>query len=301
MKPTLVVLAAGIGSRYGGIKQIDPVGRHGEAILDYSIFDALRAGFGRVVFVIRRDIEDDFKAFFGNRIANRTDVGYVFQDLSDLPPGHAGYPERKKPWGTGHAVYSTRHAVSEPFAVINADDFYGKESYEVMSRFLSARGSVTGEYAMVGYILSRTMSTNGSVSRGLCEVDDTGLLLDIDEHVKISYEGDGIVSLLPDGEKLPLTGKETVSMNFFGFTPDAFSHIERLFGAFLEKSGTDPKAEFYIPIAAKALIREGTATMTVLRSNASWFGVTYREDKPDVVDRIGELIDSGKYPDPLWG
>lgn len=300
MKPTLIVLAAGMGSRYGGIKQIDPVGPDGEAILDYSVYDALRAGFGRVVFVIRKDIEADFRRVVGSRFERSVDVSYVFQELSDTPGSFTPSQERTKPWGTAHAVWVCRHEVSEPFAVINADDFYGASSYDLLARALSGETADSTAYAMVGFVLRKTLSPNGSVSRAICEVDENGLLTDIVEHKKLYPKEHAAVSVGPDGSERPLTGDELVSMNMFGFTPSAFGFIEQGFSDFLKASGNDPASEYYIPDVVDALLKRGAATMSVLRSEEQWFGVTYREDKPSVEQELLLRAENGTYPRPLW-
>ncbi len=300
MGATLVVLAAGIGSRFGGVKQIQPVDDDGQAIIDYSVFDARRAGFNRVVFVIRKEIEADFRRFAIGRFAG-LEVEMVCQELSDLPPGYAVPAERKKPWGTGQAVLITRDLVRQPFAVINADDFYGQEAYAALYEFLSHQRQDAAAYALVGYVLERTLSEHGTVSRGICEVDDAGRLVSIREHTRIARESGKVTSRQSDGGILDLTGNETVSMNLFGFTPQIFDQLEELFSAFLSSQGSDPGAEFYIPSAANELIRSGGASMTVIRSASEWFGMTYREDIELVVSRISEMRRRGRYPAPLWG
>lgn len=299
MGATLVVLAAGIGSRFGGVKQIQSVDDRDQAIIDYSVFDAKRAGFDRVVFVIRKEIEEDFRHFCRDRFTG-LEVSTVCQQLSDLPGGHSTPSDRKKPWGTGQAVLVTRETVKQPFAVINADDFYGRDAYDVLYRFLTEQEPASSSYAIVGYVLERTLSENGTVSRGICSADEKGNLLTIREHTKIGRESGRIVSRLPGGEVTELTGKETVSMNLFGFTPHVFGQLEERFKRFLAERGTDPAAEFYIPAAMSELIRAGAARLTVLRSEAEWFGMTYREDVEGVVSRIRQLRQNGEYPMALW-
>jgi len=299
MGATLVVLAAGIGSRFGGVKQIQAVDDRGHAIIDYSVFDAKRAGFDRVVFVIRKEIEQDFVQFCRGRFTGMT-ASTVCQEISDLPEDYRAPADRKKPWGTGHAVLVTRDEVTQPFAVINADDFYGRDAYQVLYRFLSAQPQASSSYAIVGYVLERTLSENGTVSRGICATDDAGKLLTIREHTGICRENGGIVSRFPGGETIELTGKETVSMNLFGFTPNVFGQLAEQFKRFLADRGTDSAAEFYIPAAMNELIRTGAAQLTVLRSEAEWFGMTYREDIEGVVSRIRELRGNGRYPEQLW-
>jgi NDP-sugar pyrophosphorylase family protein len=298
MRPTLVILAAGMGSRYGGLKQLDEVGPNGEAIIDYSLFDAIRAGFGKVVFIIRRDFEQAFKERFDQKLKGRIEVEYVFQELTDLPEGFAVPSGREKPWGTGHAIRSARYVVNTPFAAINADDFYGVDAYRTVVGFLT--GDVANDqYAMVGYRMDKTLSENGSVSRGLCVTNNEQNLVDIDELTKITLEPDGIF-YYRDENRIPLKGDETVSMNFWGFHQSLFAHLEQGFVKFLSEKGTEMKSEFFIPIFVDDLIKEEKTKVRVLTSNASWFGVTYQEDKPVVKERINQLIEEGKYPSTLW-
>jgi UTP-glucose-1-phosphate uridylyltransferase len=292
MQPTLLVMAAGMGSRYGGLKQIDAVGPNGEAIIDYSIHDALRAGFGRLVFVIRRDIEAPFREAIGGKFEKRIAVDYVFQELDKLPSGFAVPPGRTKPWGTTHAILMAEEVVHEPFAAINADDFYGRESFQVMSDFLRAGGS---DYAMIGYTLRNTLSEHGSVSRGVCECDAAGYLKAVVELTKIEKRGNG-----GQAEDRALTGEELVSMNFWGFTPALFPQLREHFTAFLRRSGQELKSESYIPTAVNELVASGAVRVKVLRTPASWFGITYKEDKPQVVDSIRKLVAAGEYPPKLW-
>jgi NDP-sugar pyrophosphorylase family protein len=298
MKPTLVILAAGMGSRYGGLKQLDEIGPNGEAIIDYSLFDAIRAGFGKVVFIIRHDFEDAFKARFDQKLKGKIEVEYVFQDLIDLPKGFSVPVGREKPWGTGHAIRSARNVVTTPFAAINADDFYGKEAYETVVEFLTSNVA-TDNYAMVGYRMDNTLSENGTVSRGLCVTDSEQNLVDIDELTKISLESDGIF-YYKENQKNPLKGDETVSMNFWGFHPSLFNYLEDGFVEFLKEKGTELKSEFFIPMYVDDLIKSNKTKVKVLTSDAAWFGVTYQEDKPVVIDRVKQLISVGKYPSDLW-
>jgi UTP-glucose-1-phosphate uridylyltransferase len=298
MKPTLVLLAAGMGSRYGGLKQLDEVGPNGEAIIDYSLYDAIRAGFGKVVFIIRKDFADEFKSRFDKKLEGKIDVEYVFQELDDIPSPYSIPEGRQKPWGTGHAIRSARNAVNSPFAAINADDFYGFEAYNVMSDFLKNEAN-DSTYSMVGYKLSNTLSDNGSVSRGLCITDKNNNLNDIDELTKISKETTGIV-YEKNGHIEHLQGNETVSMNFWGFHPSLFEHLEKGFKDFLEKEGNELKSEFFIPMHVDDLIKAKKVKVKVLTSDAQWFGVTYKEDKPDVINNIKKLIAEGKYPEKLW-
>jgi NDP-sugar pyrophosphorylase family protein len=298
IKPTLVILAAGMGSRYGGLKQLDEIGPNGEAIIDYSLFDAIRAGFGKVVFIIRHDFEEAFKAQFNHKLMGKIEVEYAFQELTDLPEGFSVPVGREKPWGTGHAIRAARKMVSTPFAAINADDFYGADAYETIVGFLT--GEVTAQkYAMVGYRLDKTLSENGSVSRGLCVADSLGNLADIEELTNISNEPNGIYYSRGE-EKVALKGDEIVSMNFWGFHPSLFGFLEEGFTKFLEERGKELKSEFFIPMHVDGLIKSGKVEVEILSSNASWFGVTYQEDKPVVKERIRQLINNGIYPSQLW-
>jgi hypothetical protein len=297
MKPTLVVLAAGMGSRYGGLKQVDPVGPSGEAILDYSVFDAIRGGFGKVVFIIRKDFEAEFKEKVGSKYEGMIPVDYCYQDLNDLP-GDFKVPEgRTKPWGTAHATRSARTVVNEPFAVINADDFYGRDAFAKLGAFLSAAEPM--QFAMVGYKLDLTLSENGSVARGVCEVAEDGLLKSVTEMTKLVRAGD--VAENREDElnpvKVPLDAR--VSMNLWGFTPELFTELERRFPLWLAENGTKEKSEWYIPFVVDELIREGKASCKVLPTESSWFGVTYRDDKPYVMAEIKKLVDAGEYPENL--
>ncbi len=297
MKPTLLVLAAGMGSRYGGLKQIDPVGPAGETIIDYSIFDALRAGFGKLVFVIRRDIEQPFREIVGSRFAGRVPVQYVFQELDDLPGGIPVPHGRTKPWGTTHAILMAEGVINEPFAAINADDFYGAESYRLLNAHLT---SSNPDYAMVGFILRNTLSDFGSVARGICRVDEHHRLLSVVEMLKIERDGAGAKNTDPNGHITRLAGDEAVSMNFWGFSPAIFPQLRVEFAEFLQHSGQELKSECYIPSTVNALVARRQANVKVLRSSDSWFGVTYREDRPRVVESIRALIARGDYPSKLW-
>ncbi|MFO1514914.1 MAG: sugar phosphate nucleotidyltransferase [Verrucomicrobiota bacterium] len=297
MKPTLLVLAAGMGSRYGGLKQIDPVGPAGETIIDYSIFDAMRAGFCKLVFVIRRDIEAQFKEIVGARFESRIPVEYVFQELDKLPPEFSVPAGRTKPWGTAHAILMGAGTVREPFAAINADDFYGAESYRLLAQHLQAG---TPDYAMVGFILRNTLSDFGSVARGVCQVDAENYLQGVVELTKIERDGAGARDTNPAGKIITLTGDEAVSMNMWGFTPAIFPQLQKGFQEFLERHGWDMKSEFYIPSAVNSLVVARQARVKVLRTQASWFGVTYRGDRPRVVESVRQLIARGDYPEKLW-
>lgn len=298
-KPTLLVLAAGMGSRYGGLKQIDPVGPNGETIIDYSIYDAVRAGFGKVVFVIRHDIEEPFKKIIGARFEKKVPVDYVFQELDKLPPGFSVPPNRTKPWGTGQAILLAADAIREPFAAINADDFYGATSFRVLAEHLQSVDARGADFAMVGFVLRNTLSEFGSVARGVCRTSAEGFLESVTEITKIERDGSGAKTIGPDDHVLKLTGDETVSMNMWGFTPWMFRELKRLFVEFLTKHGAEEKSEFYIPAAVNDLLRAGRARVKVLRTPDPWFGVTYREDRPLVVEGIRQRIARGDYPEKL--
>ncbi len=310
MQPTLLVLAAGMGSRYGGLKQIDPVGPAGETVLDYAVFDALRAGFGRVVFIIRRDFEEVFRAQIGAKYAGRIAVDYVFQSLDALPEGFSTPADREKPWGTGHAVWCARDTVREPFAVINADDFYGAESFAQLGKFLTSKAAtprgfdpmsghrtprtVAAQFAMVGFKLSNTLSEHGAVSRGICQAGDDGLLTSIVEHTGILPETIG------SGAGKKYSGQEIASLNCWAFTPALFAGLDAQLRTFLAERSREAKSEFYLPAAVSTMIVTGAATVKVLPTESNWFGVTYREDKPRVVAAIAALVAAGKYPARLF-
>jgi len=296
MQPTLVVLAAGMGSRYKGLKQVDPVGPSGETIIDYSVFDAVRAGFGKLVFIIRHDIEDAFRVSIGKRFENRIPVEYAFQELDRLPNGFAVPGDRTKPWGTGHALLMTEETVESSFAAINADDFYGRHSFQMLADHLR---SGTPDYAMVGFVLRNTLSEFGTVARGECKLSD-GYLTGVTELTAIERDGAGAKYTDENGQKHSLTGDEIVSMNMWGFTPAVFPQLERLFVRFLKKYGTEPKREFYIPSAVNTLLVEKEAKVKVLRTTDTWFGMTYREDRPRVTESIRKLVEQGVYPAKLW-
>ncbi|MEO8205878.1 MAG: sugar phosphate nucleotidyltransferase [Chthoniobacterales bacterium] len=297
---TLLVLAAGMGSRYGGLKQIDAMGPAGEAILDYSIYDARKAGFNKVVFVIRRWFEDQFKEAIGNRYEKLLEVDYVFQELDCLPEGFKCPEGREKPWGTGHAILMGESAINEPFAVINADDFYGGDAFKELSEFLGkASASAEEEYALVGYILRNTLSDHGTVSRGVCSVNAAGYLEDIREMTAIRPEGNGAISEETE-TPLRLTGDELVSLNLWGFTPGIFGHLRTLFTQFLEKRGEEMKSEFFIPFAVDELISAKKARVKVLQTTSSWLGITYREDKPLVQEALAKMTADGDYPPSLF-
>jgi NDP-sugar pyrophosphorylase family protein len=298
-KPTLLILAAGMGSRYGGLKQVEPVGPNGEAIIDYSIYDAIRAGFGKVVFVIRESFAGAFREKFDPKLKGKIDVEYVFQELDNLPQGFTVPEGREKPWGTAHAILVTKDVIKEPFCALNADDFYGYPAYHVMADFLM-HSDDPGRYCMVGYKLSNTLSDFGSVSRGICNVDENDMLQKIVETLKIVKREDKIVSIEPDGSETFLSGNESVSMNIWGFKPSVFDILEERFTLFLRQHGHELKSEMYIPSVVFEMISEKMATVKVLKADSPWFGVTYREDKPRVIARINKLIEAGDYPEKLF-
>jgi UTP-glucose-1-phosphate uridylyltransferase len=298
MKPTLVILAAGMGSRYGGLKQLDEVGPNGEAIIDYSLYDAIRAGFGKVVFVIKTDFEDAFKEKFDPKLKGLIEVDYVYQSIDKIPPGFDINPEREKPWGTSHALMMAESAVKEPMAVINADDFYGSKAYQVMADFLTS-STDENEYAMVGYNLGNTLSEFGSVSRGVCNMDESGNLTSIVETVKILKEEDGIFYYEND-ERFPLKENSPVSMNFWGLKPSVFNYLQKGFREFLSENGGKLKSEYFIPLPINDNIIKGNIRTRVLQCDSMWFGVTYKEDKPFVQAKIRSLLAIGEYPQKLW-
>ena len=300
MKPCLVVLAAGIGNRYGGLKQVDAFGPNGETIIDYSVFDAVRSGFGRVVFVIRRSIEEEFRRAFLSRLEGRVEVSCVFQEIGDVPAGCSVPDGRTKPWGTSQAILAAASEVRVPFAAINADDFYGRGAFEAMAGFLRERENGESRYALVGYRLDRTLSEHGSVARGVCEVGPDGFLTGIVERLNIARAGGRIRASGDDGGEIDLSPETIVSMNFWGFTPTYFDHALREFETFVKTCPDPLKSEIYIPLVVNSLIRRGLAAVRVLESSDAWFGVTYREDKPRVAAAIRSLVDSGAYPARLW-
>ena len=299
MKPTLLVLAAGMGSRYGGLKQIDPVGPNGEIILDYSIFDAVRAGFGKVVFVIRHDIEKEFRSLVSSRWEKKLPVEYAFQQLDDLPAPFTVPEGRVKPWGTGHAILSAADMIREPFAAINADDFYGKSAYALLAKAMTGNTDPNGHF-MVGYPLKKTLSDFGTVARGICRTEN-GILQEVVERTKIASLGGGRArNDEGDGHPIDFTGDEIASMNFWGFMPSLFDELRTRFVSFLRQHGTELKSEFFIPFVVEELIAEKKASVRVLESRDAWFGVTYREDKPAVQANIRKLIEEGVYPDRIF-
>ena len=296
---SLIVLAAGLGSRFGGFKQIAPVGPNGEVILDYSIFDALRAGFERIVMVIRPELEQPLREHFAKFQPTDLKVDFVFQEVTDLPPGETVPAERTKPWGTNHAVLAARHVIDGPFGVINADDFYGADSYQILAENL--RNLPRNTQCLVGFNLMKTLSPNGTVSRGLCQVDPEGNLTNVVELTKIEPDGRGGAQALDSGTPVPLNSNDIVSMNMWGFGPEAMDDFWQLFATFLKENGSNPKAEFYIPSAVDSLIKSGKTTCRVRPSTSDWFGITYPEDKAETVANIQSLVAAGDYPNHLRG
>lgn len=299
MKPTLMVLAAGMGSRYGGLKQLDQVGPSGETIIDYSIYDAIRAGFGKIVFVIRRDIEQPFRETFIDRLKNHIEIDYVFQELDNLPEGYELPEGRQKPWGTSHAILVTKDKIKEPFGVINADDYYGVESFKILREFLVNDKDDTS-HAIIGYRMGNTLSDHGHVNRGVCKVSKSGLLEEVVETRKISKTDKGVFAPGQDGKELQFTGNEVVSMNLWGFKPSIYNLLETEFISFLKHGIQDPTAELDIPTSVDKYVKSGEITIKVLPTGGKWFGVTYREDKPFVVDSINNMVEAGIYPAKLF-
>lgn len=299
---TLIVMAAGIGSRYGGLKQIDPVGPGGEKIIDYSVYDARRAGFGQVVFVIRRELEEDFREHIGRRIEDRIETAYVYQELEPLPEGFKVPETRTKPWGTAHAVAVCRDRVRTPFAVINADDFYGPSSFQALCTYLEnlREEEAMREYCLVGYLLGNTLSEHGHVSRGVCEGTAEGTLREIHERVKIRKFGDKIRHTEDGKTWIDLRADSVVSMNMWGFTPSLFDELDAGFLQFLNEKGSDPKAEYFLPERVGELVATGRARVRILPTEERWFGITYVEDKPFVEKAILDLVEQGVYPPYLW-
>ncbi len=300
MKPTLLVLAAGMGSRYGGLKQLDGVGPGGETIMDYSIFDAVRGGFGKVVFVIRKDFELDFKDKIISKYINHIPVETVFQSMDALPDGFTVPAGRVKPWGTNHAVMMGEGVINEPFAVINADDFYGRESYAVLAKALTDMSGTENNYCMVGYRIGNTLSDSGSVARGVCGKDTRGYLTDVVERTEVMRINGKVSYKDEKGEWVALDDNTPVSMNMWGFTPDYFAHSDRMFADFLSNTAGNLKAEYFIPLVVNNLVKAGTSTVKVLDTPSKWFGVTYATDRPGVVRKIKALADAGEYPLKLW-
>jgi len=299
MKPTLLILAAGMASRYGSMKQVDGFGPHGETIIDYSIYDAINAGFGKVSFIIREEFAEPFKAIFEPKLKGRIETDYVYQSYDLKQFGIDKEIERAKPWGTAHAVLSARNQIHEPFCVINADDFYGTDAFQKMAKFLNTEVA-DDKFSIIGYQVDKTLSDYGTVSRGVCEVDENGDMVAINERLKVYFAKDGSVVYEEDGVEHPLPSDTPVSMNFWGFTPAVFTKTEPLFKAFVEANQDNPKAEFFIPLIGDELIKSGEASFKVIPTDAKWFGVTYKEDKPIVQKCISDLVASGAYPENLW-
>ena len=300
MDLTLLVLAAGMGSRYGGLKQLDQVGPGGETIIDYSVYDAIEAGFNKIVFIIRKDIEKEMNELLFSKYSKKVKIEYVFQELENIPGGIEVPADRVKPWGTGHAVLMAKDVIHEPFVVINADDFYGKSAFKVVADYLkSQQGNLNGKYCMAGYRLKNTLSEHGKVSRGVCAVNNNNEMTDIIERTKIGWKYDIIVAEDGDNE-IVFTGNEFVSMNFWGFTPDVFPELESEFTKFIKTNINDIKSEYYIPTIVSHQVNKGNAAVKVLEATDQWFGVTYKEDKPIVVEKIKDLTNQGKYPQKLW-
>jgi len=303
MKPTLLVLAAGSGSRYGGLKQFDAVGPNGETMMDYSVYDAIQAGFGKVVFVVRESFADQFESQVGSKYAGSVDIAYVCQELESYVPEGITWPkERHKPWGTGHAVLVAEHEIHESFMMVNADDFYGRESFEKMAEFLRTHSQygLVDEYAMVGFLLKNTVSIHGTVSRGICETDEHNYLTSVVEFPKIMLKDKKIVYIDDLDEEYSLTGEEMTSMNMWGFSPTIFGHLRHQFLEFLHGRALEADAEFYIPTVVNNIMAAGEAKVKVLATNAGWFGMTYRQDLSVVHSQIVRLISQGKYPEKLW-
>ncbi len=298
MKPTLLILAAGMASRYGSMKQIDGFGPNGETIIDYSIHDAIRAGFGKISFIIREEFLESFKGIFDPKLAGKVETDYIFQTFDLKKYGIDQEIERAKPWGTGHAILEAQNQIHEPFCVINADDYYGYEAFKNMVDFLTTEAA-ENKYSIVGYKIGNTLSENGSVSRGVCQTDANGNMSEINERTKV-YPKDGGIVYEENGKEFPLDPATPVSMNFWGFTPDVFKVIKNLFVDFVAKNSENPKSEFFIPLIADHLIQNNIATFKVIPTDAKWFGVTYKEDKEIVQNNINKLVENGVYPKKLW-
>lgn len=302
MKPTLLILAAGMGSRYGKLKQMDAFGPNGETIIDYSLYDAINAGFGKVVFIIRDFFRVEFETYFRSKLTGRIEMEFVSQELSNVPEGCVYNNEREKPWGTAHAIWVAKNVINEPFGVINADDYYGVDSFNQLAEFLiqSDRDN-TNDYAVVAYYLRNTLSEHGTVNRGVCKVDEnTQDLVDVKECIKIKRDEDGVIRY-PDGEaRLVLPENTLVSMNMWGFLPSYFRYCDEIFTDFLKEDGMKLTSEFFIPVIIDKMIQQQILDVKVLDTESDWFGVTYQEDKPFVMEKINQLIDRGVYPDKLW-
>ncbi len=299
MKPTLLILAAGMGSRYGGLKQMDGLGPSGETIIDYSIYDAIRAGFGKVVFVIRESFKEEFQKSFEAKLKGKIETAYVCQELTDIPTGLEMNPERQKPWGTGHAVLVAKDVINEPFAVINADDYYGIKAFEQVHKFLTEEVNEQN-CTIMGYQLSKTLSENGTVSRGVCSVNAQNELKEINERTAIQRNADGQIVFEEDGKEYPLEDTMPVSMNFWGFHPTIFNSIDRLFSEFIKEQGMELKSEFYIPFLVDELRKEGKMKALIIPTDSEWFGVTYQADREPTVKKLHNLVKSGVYPENLW-
>ena len=300
MKPTLLVMAAGLGSRYGSLKQMDPFGPSGETIIDYSVYDALRAGFGKVVFVIRRSIEEEFKQTIFVRFQDKIEVDYVLQELDQVPAGITVPTQREKPWGTGHAVLVAGSKIQEPFAVINADDYYGTHSFQLMADYLTPLEVSSTDYCLLGYQLNNTLSDHGHVSRGVCQTDEAGHLQRVTERTRIYRSGQQGIVYEEDEQRVPLTGQETVSMNLMGFAPSVFRYFEEYFVNFIKERGNELKSEFYLPFVVNEVIQRGLARVKVIPTPDQWFGVTYQEDKAVAQEKFRALVRQGVYPERLW-
>lgn len=298
-KPTLVILAAGMGSRYGGLKQIDAFTPEGDTIIDFSIYDALQSGFGKFVFIIRKSFEKEFKEIFNKKLKGKAEVAYVYQEFDSVPEKYVN-PNRKKPWGTGHALLMAKDVVTENFAIINADDFYGRKAFMIMAKSLSEKNKASYEFNMMAYLLKNTVSDHGHVARGECEVDKNGYLVDVTERTHIEKINGKLMRKDSDGNFIPIDEDAIVSMNFWGFTPKCFEFGGQLFESFLETNKHDPKAEFFIPYVVNEILKSEKASVEVLKSDAQWFGVTYIEDKEIVQAAIGRLKEQGVYPTKLW-
>ncbi|MEN8193428.1 MAG: sugar phosphate nucleotidyltransferase [Bacteroidota bacterium] len=300
MDATLLVLAAGMGSRFGGLKQIDRFGPSGETIIDYSVYDAIESGFKKVVFVIRHEFEEEFKKVISDKYIGKIEVEFAYQELDNLPEGINSFPDRIKPWGTGHAVWVAKSKLVTPFAVINADDYYGRESFQIIADYL---GNLViddlSKQCMVGYTLNNTLSENGDVSRGVCEIDSSFNLEEIVERTEIIKKGER-AAFIEEGIEYPLSGKEVVSMNMMGFTPVALEKFESDFKLFMKERGHELKSEFYLPTVLSNLVKSGESTVKVLTTSSKWFGVTYKEDKPLVMEKINKLVEAEVYPQQLW-
>lgn len=297
-KPTLLILAAGMASRYGSMKQTDAFGPNGETIIDYSIFDAIKAGFGKITFIIKEEFKEHFQSIFEEKLKGKVEIDYVFQNFDLTKHGIEKEIYREKPWGTGHAILEAKHQIKEPFCVINADDYYGYDAFKKMADFLTQEAG-DDKYSIIGYKIGNTLSENGAVSRGVCQTDENGYLTTINERTKVFGES-GKVFYEEDGEKFSLSADNPVSMNFWGFTPSVFSITEKLFAEFAKNNADNPKAEFFIPLIADELVKSGKASFKVISTDEKWFGVTFKEDKPIVQENINQLVKSGVYPKKLW-